>query len=228
MAESQTRRSIRSYVKRESRMSHAQHRALVELWPNYGCDLAAVDAPRVLFLRDALCYLEIGFGNGENLASLAVLHPDCDFLGVEVHRPGVGQCLRLLAEFHASNVRVVNADILQIIQPAVWNQQLDGIYLLFPDPWPKRRHHKRRLVSASFIESLGACLKPGGYLYIATDWEPYAAHCIELLQSQSLLHPAKDPERLPNFIARTPTRYEKRGLRLGHPIQELIYQRSLS
>ena len=228
MAESQTRRSIRSYVKRESRMSQAQHRALVTLWPNYGCDLAALDSPCALFARDAPCYLEIGFGNGENLAALAALHPNCDFFGVEVHRPGVGQCLRMLEDSHATNVRVINADILQVVQQAVWNQKLDGIYLLFPDPWPKRRHHKRRLVSTPFIERLNTCLKPGGYLYIATDWEPYAAHCTELFQSQNLLHPVKDPERLPNFIARTPTRYEKRGLGLGHPIQELIYQRPLT
>jgi tRNA (guanine-N7-)-methyltransferase len=220
-------RPIRSYVVRAGRMTPAQQRALEELWPRYGIgagegvlDLAA------LFGRDAPVSLEIGFGNGDNLFALAAAHPEEDFIGVEVHPPGVGHLLHKAADAGLTNLRVIQQDAVEVLERRIAPASLDSILVLFPDPWHKKRHHKRRLVSAAFANLSTTRLKPGGTLQLATDWSPYAEWMLEVLNgTPGLSNRATDGRFVPRNPGRVRTRFEARGERLGHAVHDLCYER---
>lgn len=215
------RRPVRSFVRRAGRLTHAQARALGTLWPRYG--IPYTPAPldfQQLFGRRAPVTLEIGFGNGDALLSQAAGLPERDFIGVEVHEPGVGHCLLGLEAGGLHNVRLICHDALDVLRHQIPPGSLDRVNLWFPDPWPKKRHHKRRIVQPDFVAEVAAALAPGGHLHVATDWPDYAAH-IDLTLSASPAFGAP----LPAAGDRPRTRFEARGERLGHPVQDRVYRR---
>jgi len=220
-------RSIRSFVLRAGRITEAQQRALEALWPKYGVEFEPspldLDA---LFGRSAPRVVEIGFGNGENLASLAQAHPDRDHLGIEVHRAGVGRVLNAVDNAALTNVRVICHDAVQVLEQQLAPQSLDEVLILFPDPWHKKRHHKRRLIQAPFVELAASRLKHGGLLRLATDWEAYGAQMLDVLGKCPLL---ENMSTSGAFIERPAerilTRFEKRGARLGHGVWDLAFRR---
>ena len=216
-------RAVRSFVRRAGRMTDAQQRALVGLWPRFGVspgdavlDLAA------LFGRDAPCTLEIGFGNGDHLAARAQAEPERNFLGVEVHRPGIGHLLRAAAAGELDNLRVIEDDAVEVLRTRIAPAALAEVQILFPDPWPKKRHHKRRLIQPEFAALVATCLSGGGRLHLATDWAPYALHMREVLDACSRYSPLGSDAP----VGRAVTRFERRGLRLGHAVSDLVYQRT--
>ncbi|WP_455218055.1 tRNA (guanosine(46)-N7)-methyltransferase TrmB, partial [Kaarinaea lacus] len=176
-------RRIRSYVRREGRLTKGQQRALDELWPLYGIDNdnSKLDL-EVVFGRSAPKILEIGFGNGRSLAQMAMAFPENDYLGIEVHRPGVGALLLLTEELGLSNIRIICDDAEDVIKNRLADESLDRVQIFFPDPWHKKRHHKRRLIKPAFITLVARKLKPGGLLHMATDWESYAVHMTEVMK----------------------------------------------
>ena len=221
------RRTIRSFVQRAGRITRAQERALLELWPRYGVDFSAspldLDA---LFGRSAARVLEIGIGDGETLLALAGQRPEADFMGVEVHRPGIGHCLLGIESLGLSNVRLVAHDAVEVLEGQVPDGSLDEVLLYFPDPWPKKRHHKRRIVQPAFVELVARKLKPGGTFRLATDWAPYAQHMLEVLRQASALENASPTgDFVPRPGSRPQTRFERRGERLGHEVFDLEYRR---
>lgn len=221
------RRAIRSYVLRAGRMTEAQSRALEELWPRYGVEPTGgmLDLP-MLFGRSAPVTLEIGFGNGDNLVALAAAHPDQDFIGVEVHVPGVGHLLRKAGAAGLGNLRVIRHDAVEVLRERIAPESLAAILVLFPDPWHKKRHHKRRLVSPEFVELAASRLAPGGTLQLATDWLPYAEWMLEVLNASSALrNRAADAGFVPRNPGRARTRFEARGERLGHAVRDLCFER---
>ena len=213
---------------RGGRITEAQQRALDSLWPRYGIEFQPVplDLPS-LFGRPALVTVEIGFGNGDNLANLAANHPDRDYLGIEVHRPGVGRLLLAVQEHALSNVRVLCHDAVEVLSQQIAPLALDEILILFPDPWPKKRHHKRRLIQPPFVELVASRLRPGGMLRFATDWRPYADSALEVLNACSQLHNlSPDGTFVPRPTERQPTRFERRGERLGHDVWDMCFARA--
>ncbi|HKU91375.1 MAG TPA: tRNA (guanosine(46)-N7)-methyltransferase TrmB [Steroidobacteraceae bacterium] len=221
-------RPIRSFVMRTGRMTSGQARALDELWPRYGVEYSAAPLDLdALFGRRAPRTLEIGFGNGEHLASLAAAHPGRDYLGVEVHRPGVGHLLMLAATSNLDNVRASAHDAVEVLREQIAPAALDEVLVLFPDPWHKKRHHKRRLIQAPFVELVASRLATGGVLRLATDWEEYALQMLEVMRANpqfTNLSPAG--EWMPRPDERAPTRFEKRGARLGHGVWDLAFRRN--
>ena len=218
-------RAIRSFVIRAGRTTPAQQRALKELWPRYGVDFSPVELNLdELYGRRAPRMVEIGFGNGENLAALAANHPNVDYLGIEVHPPGVGHLLRTLAASHLTNVRVSCHDAVEVFAQQLPAESLDEVLVLFPDPWPKKRHHKRRLIQTPFAQCVAARLKSGALLRLATDWQPYAEHMQQALDACHGLERLASGLR-PQQHERIVTRFEQRGERLGHSIWELVYRR---
>ncbi len=221
-------RSIRSFVTRAGRITEAQQRALQESWPKYGVEFdgAKVLDLDALFGRRAPRVVEIGFGNGENLAALATAHPERDYLGIEVHRAGVGR-LMLAAESGAlSNVRIACHDAVEVLTYQLPPQSLDELLILFPDPWHKKRHHKRRLIQPPFVELAVSRLKPGGLLRLATDWEPYAIQMLEVLSANQMLENLSPGSGyIEKSEDRITTRFEKRGQRLGHGVWDLAFRR---
>jgi tRNA (guanine-N7-)-methyltransferase len=220
-------RSVRSFVMRAGRITQAQQRALDALWPQYGVAFEpALLNFEVTFARKAPISLEIGFGNGDNLLALAAAHPERDYLGVEVHRPGVGRLLLGLEEQRLTNVRVICHDAVEVLRAQVAAQTLDEVLILFPDPWPKKRHHKRRLVQGPFVELVSDRLRRGGMLRFATDWQPYADAALEVLSANPVLRNlAVDGTFVPRPSERNPTRFEQRGERLGHGVWDLAFER---
>ncbi len=220
-------RAIRSFVTRSGRITSAQERALEALWPKYGVDLGAAPLDLdALFGRAARRVAEIGFGNGENLLALATSRPAEDFLGIEVHRPGVGRLLLQLEARALGNVRVVCHDAVEVLQRHLGGPCLDEILILFPDPWPKKRHHKRRLIQPAFVALVAERLQGGGTLRLATDWEPYAAEMLATLSAEPRLrNVAADAGFVPRPAERSPTRFERRGERLGHLVWDLEFRR---
>jgi tRNA (guanine-N7-)-methyltransferase len=210
-------------------MTAAQERAWTQLWPRFGLALAA-DAPldfAATFGRVAPVTLEIGFGNGESLVALATQHPERDFVGIEVHRPGVGHLMLRCEAEGAGNVRIVCDDAVETLQSCVPDQSLDEVLLYFPDPWPKKRHHKRRIVQPAFVALLAAKLRPGGMLRMATDWEPYAVHMLETAsQCSALRNESPDGNYVARPASRPVTRFERRGQRLGHGVWDLAFRRA--
>lgn len=220
-------RAIRSFVTRAGRITPAQERALEDLWPKYGVQLGAAPIDLdALFGRRARRVAEIGFGNGENLLALAASRPEEDFLGIEVHRPGVGRLLLQLEERGLGNVRVVCHDAVEVLGRFLGPSSLDEILILFPDPWPKKRHHKRRLIQPAFAALLTERLKEGGVLRLATDWEPYAVEMLATLSAEPRLHNVAGASGfVPRPAERSPTRFERRGERLGHKVWDLELRR---
>jgi tRNA (guanine-N7-)-methyltransferase len=223
----QPRRGIRSYVIRAGRMTVAQQRAMAELWPRYGLDFSEqpLDVQSV-FGRAAPLTIEIGFGNGAHLAERAAIEPQRNFLGVEVHPPGVGALLLAANERELRNLRAIRHDVVEVFHHMLAAGVVDEIEILFPDPWHKKRHHKRRLVQPPFVELLASRLRPGGLLHLATDWEPYAEHMLAVLQHCELLeNTMPGGAYAPSPRLRTTTRFEQRGARLGHTTRELLWRR---
>ncbi len=216
-------RGVRSFVLRQGRMSPAQQRACDELLPRYGIAAdAALDWPRI-FGRASPVVLEIGFGMGETTAAIAAAQPDADFVGVEMHLPGVGALLRRLHALGITNVRVIRDDAVAVIE-RVRPDSLAGIHVYFPDPWPKKRHHKRRLLKAGFVHALALRLTAGGYLHVATDWQPYAEEILATLLAEPLL--ANSSEGFARRPAWRPlTKFEARGVARGHPVFDILFSR---
>lgn len=219
-------RPIRSFVRRQGRITLAQNTALENLWPVFGLDTSQPFNPQEAFGRNAPLVLEIGFGNGESLAEMAAAAPEKDFLGIEVHRPGVGHLLLRVQELALGNVRVYCADAVDILRNRIGQGSLDGAQVFFPDPWHKKRHHKRRLINDEFVALLADRLKPGGVLHCATDWEHYAAQMLEVLEAcpclRNLAGKGHYSERPPS---RPLTKFELRGQRLGHGVWDLVFER---
>jgi tRNA (guanine-N7-)-methyltransferase len=218
-------RPIRSYVLRQGRVTDAQRRACDELLPRYGIDYAPVPLDLAhAFGRAAPKILEIGFGMGETTARIAADHPENDYLGVEVHLPGVGSLLKRVAELGLANVRVIRHDALEVVGRMIPEASLDGVHVFFPDPWPKKRHHKRRLLQPGFVALLASRLKPGGYLHAATDWEDYAQQMLEVLSGEPHLANTASGYA-PRPAHRPQTKFENRGLKLGHGVWDLVFRR---
>ena len=220
-------RTIRSFVLREGRITPAQQRAFAEHWARFGIDYT--NQPRdldALFGRAAPRVLEIGFGNGEALAWASEHDPSRDHLGIEVHRPGVGRLMNALAARDARNVRIWNHDAVEVLRNEIAEAALDEVRIWFPDPWPKKRHHKRRLIQPAFAALLATRVKTGGLLHLATDWPEYASHMREVLATQPgwrLRMGESGESKRPAW--RIETRFERRGINLGHPVTDLLYAR---
>jgi len=218
-------RSIRSFVLRQGRVSNAQQRAHDTLLPRYGIPFApgAIDLDR-LFGRSAPKILEIGFGMGETTAEIAAGHPGNDYLGIEVHTPGVGGLLKRIAELGLANVRIIQHDAVEVLTHMIPPSTLDGAHIFFPDPWPKKRHHKRRLIQPAFIALLVDRMKPGAYLHVATDWQEYAGQILAVLAAEPrLLNTADGYAPRPDY--RPQTKFESRGLKLGHGVWDVVFRR---
>ncbi len=218
-------RRIRSFVRRAGRLTASQAKALDELWPRYGLafDDHPLDLPAI-FGRAAPTVMEIGFGNGESLTEQAAAHRECDYLGIEVHEPGVGHCLIRIRELGLDNLRLMRHDAIEVLERQLPPGSLRRINLYFPDPWPKKRHHKRRIVQPSFVASCARTLEAGGTLHIATDWADYATHIDEIMLASAAFecremhqHDGEAP------LDRPRTKFEQRGLRHGHRIRDWIF-----
>lgn len=220
-------RQVRSYVLREGRLTPGQQRAFDTLWPRWGVDFTehTID-PAVAFGNTHPVYVEIGFGNGESLAEMAREHPGCNYLGIEVHRPGVGHLLIKLEESGCENVRVIRHDAVDVVRRMLPDACADGIYLFFPDPWHKKRHHKRRILAPGFVTDLARIVKPGGFFHAATDWQDYAEHMLAVLSaSPAFTNRAGEGRFAPRPDTRPMTKFERRGQRLGHGVWDLIFNR---
>jgi tRNA (guanine-N7-)-methyltransferase len=218
-------RPIRSFVRREGRITPAQTDALERLWPRYGLEPGALD-PAAVFGRRAPLVVEIGFGAGDHLLSSAQNRPDHDFLGIEVHRPGVGRVLQQAEKLELFNLRVLCHDAVEVLRDLLPAAAADEVVIFFPDPWPKKRHHKRRLVQPEFVALLARALRPGGRLRLATDWADYARHMLEVMQAApDFASLAPDGGAIPRPADRPLTRFESRGLRLGHAVADFEYRR---
>jgi tRNA (guanine-N7-)-methyltransferase len=220
-----TRRAVRSYVLRGGRMGSGQQRALVEWGPRFCLPFQPLplDAAAV-FGRAAPCVLEIGFGMGDATAAIAAARPEVDFIAVEVHEAGVGALLKLIGERALNNVRIVRHDAVAVLRQMIAPATLAGVHVFFPDPWHKKRHHKRRLIQPPLVALLASRLTPGGLLHCATDWQPYAQQMLDVLSAEPLLcNTAAVYAERPGY--RPLTKFEARGLRLGHGVWDLLFAR---
>lgn len=220
-----SKRHIRSFVLRQGRVSNAQQRALDTLMPRFGIPYQAkqldLDAA---FGRTAPKILEIGFGMGDTTATIAAAHPENDYLALEVHNPGVGSLLKLIGEQNLGNIRIIQHDAVEVLRDMIPDASLDGVHIFFPDPWHKARHNKRRLIQSPFIAALVQKLKPGGYIHAATDWQDYAEQMLAVLMAEpQLKNTAQDYAPRPDY--RPLTKFEQRGLRLGHGVWDLVFNR---
>jgi tRNA (guanine-N7-)-methyltransferase len=218
-------RSIRSFVLRQGRMSNAQRRAHADLLPVYGVPFspAIVDLDR-LFSRAAPKILEIGFGMGETTAAIAQQHPENDYLGIDVHTPGVGSLLKRIADLDLKNVRLIQHDAVEVLRHMIAPDTLAGVHIFFPDPWPKKRHHKRRLIQPPFVALLASRMKPGAHLHTCTDWEEYARQMLEVLSAEPTLANSA-PGYADRPAMRPETKFERRGLELGHHVWDLVFRK---
>ncbi|OLO05734.1 tRNA (guanosine(46)-N7)-methyltransferase TrmB [Salinicola socius] len=228
-ADAPVRRGIKSYVLRAGRMTAAQERGLKDVWPRWGLTLAdGRQDLEQLFGRKAPCVVEIGFGMGQSLVEQAEMHPETDFIGIEVHAPGVGKLLDEADKRGLTNLRVYREDALAVLADCLPEASIDTLQLFFPDPWPKKKHHKRRIVQLPFVELVRSRLEPGGKLHMATDWQAYAEFMAEVMaEAPGFVNTA--PAETAPFIARPDfrplTKFEQRGERLGHGVWDLIYRR---
>lgn len=217
-------RPVRSFVLRAGRMGSGQSRALADLGPRFLVPYTA-DARLdlgTLFGREAPRILEIGFGMGETTATIAAAHPENDYLGIEVHTPGVGALLKRIGEAGLTNVRIIQHDAVEVLEHLLPDASLEGVHIFFPDPWPKKKHHKRRLVQPGFIRLLADKLKPGGTLHLATDWEDYARQMLDVLAHEpALANTCAGFSPRPAY--RPLTKFERRGLKLGHGVWDLLF-----
>jgi len=221
------RRAVRSYVLRAGRMGSGQQRALDTLGPRYVLPFApAVLDAEAAFGRRAPLVVEIGFGMGDATAHIAERHPQTDFLGIEVHAPGVGALLRHVGERGLGNLRIVRHDAVAVLEQMITPGSLAGVHLFFPDPWPKKRHHKRRIVQPAFAALVASRLAPGGYLHAATDWEPYAEQMLNVLSAEpALVNSVAEGGWASRPDHRPLTKFEARGLKLGHGVRDLVFLR---
>jgi tRNA (guanine-N7-)-methyltransferase len=220
------RRPIRSFVLRQGRLTVGQQRALDTLLPVFGVAYAPakINLNEVFGRENSPKILEIGFGMGETTARIAQSMPERDFLGVEVHTPGVGSLLKQIGELGLTNLRVIQHDVVEVLNNMLEDGSLDGVHIFFPDPWHKKRHHKRRLIQAGFVKLLCSKLKVGAYLHVATDWQEYAEWVLEILKAELLLeNTAQDYALKPAY--RPLTKFENRGINLGHGVWDLIFIR---
>ncbi|WP_298444850.1 tRNA (guanosine(46)-N7)-methyltransferase TrmB [uncultured Ferrimonas sp.] len=220
-------RKIRSFVKREGRMTKGQARAMEQYWPTMG--LNHVDGKLDIdaaFGRSAPVVLEIGFGMGKSLVEMAKAEPEKNFIGIEVHGPGVGACLLYAEELEVTNLKVYEHDAVEVLADCIADESLDRVQLYFPDPWHKKRHHKRRIVKEEFIAAIRSKLKVGGWFHMATDWEPYSEHMVEEMnEAPGFANTATDGNFVPRPDFRPLTKFEARGQRLGHGVWDLIYKK---
>ncbi len=222
---STSHRPIRSYVLRQGRVSSAQQRAHETLLPRYGVAYreSLMDLEQI-FGRAAPKILEIGFGMGETTAEIAAAQPENDYLGVEVHTPGVGSLLKQIDARALTNVRIIQHDVVEVLRHMIAPGALDGVHIFFPDPWPKKKHHKRRLIQTPLIHLLAEKLKPGGVLHTATDWHEYAEQILAVLSAEPVLaNTATDYAERPGY--RPLTKFENRGLKLGHGVWDILFRR---
>ncbi|MGC2165651.1 MAG: tRNA (guanosine(46)-N7)-methyltransferase TrmB [Gallionella sp.] len=228
-----SKRHIRSFVRRQGRVSPAQLRACETLLPQFGIQYAAqpLDLDAV-FGRNAPKILEIGFGMGDSTATIALANPESDYLCLEVHTPGVGNLLKLIEAQHLTNIRIIQHDAVEVLRDMIAEASLDGVHIFFPDPWHKARHNKRRLIQTPFIAALVQKIKPacpelsrrGGYIHVATDWQDYAEQVLRVLSEEVLLkNTVVDYAPRPDY--RPLTKFEKRGLNLGHGVWDLVFRR---
>ena len=222
-------REVKSYVLRAGRMGPGQARAFEEHGPRFllNYEPGAFDATAA-FGRSAPLILEIGFGMGGATAHIAGVRPGDNFLCCEVHEPGVGALLKLVGEQGLENIRILRHDAVEVLDHMLGESSLDGVHIFFPDPWHKSRHHKRRLIQPDFARRLARHLKPGGYLHLATDWEPYAHQMLEVLGAEALLQNTAEPGGngfVPQPNYRPLTKFENRGLKLGHGVWDLVFRR---
>jgi tRNA (guanine-N7-)-methyltransferase len=220
-----SKRHIRSYVLRQGRVTPAQQRACDTLLPRFGIPYAAqqLDLAQA-FGRGSPRILEIGFGMGDSTAAIALAHPENDYLALEVHTPGVGNLLKLIDAQQITNIRIIRHDAVEVLRDMLGEATLDGAHIFFPDPWHKARHNKRRLIQAPFIALLARKLKPGAYLHVATDWEDYAGQILAVLGAEPLLENAAQ-DYSPRPAYRPLTKFEQRGMRLGHGVWDLVFRR---
>lgn len=218
-------RHIRSFVLRQGHLSVAQKRAIDQGMPRWGIDYraSALDLDQA-FGRSAPKILEIGFGMGGATAEIAAGNPGQDYLGIEVHSPGVGNLLKLIDERQLTNLRIIRHDAVEVLDHMLVDQSLDGIHIFFPDPWPKKRHHKRRLIQPELTARLARKLKPGGYLHAATDWQEYAEQILAVFDAEPLLVNTADGFA-PRPDYRPLTKFELRGIRLGHGVWDIVFRR---
>ena len=223
--ETNPKRPIRSYVLRQGRVSSAQARAHEQLLPYYGIPYSQqpIDIENI-FSRLGPKILEIGFGMGETTATIAAAHPEIDYLGIEVHTPGVGSLLKLADARGLTNLRIVQHDAVEVLRDMIAPASLDGAHIFFPDPWPKKRHHKRRLVQADFVALLASRIKSGGYVHLATDWAEYAEQMLAVLAAEPQLENTA-AAFAPRPAYRPQTKFETRGLKLGHGVWDLVFRR---
>lgn len=220
------KRTIRSFVLRQGRLTKGQELALQTAWPIYGIERANTPLDLAsLFEQKAPITLEIGFGDGVSLATMAENAPDKNFLGIEVHRPGVGRLLHLIEQKGLKNVRVMDDDAVEIIKHRIPEQSLDCVQLYFPDPWHKKRHNKRRIVQAEFVSLIANRLKQGGIFHLATDWEEYAHHMAEVMEASNAFKSLSDSPFSQKPESRPTTKFETRGLKLGHGVWDLLYKK---
>ena len=220
-------RRIRSFVLRQGRLTKGQERALETEWPKFGIDYSEekLDLNAVFAIKESKKILEIGFGMGESTAKIAQTLPDCDFLAVEVHTPGVGSLLKLAQELALTNIRIIQHDVVEVLERMLPENSLDGVHIFFPDPWHKKRHHKRRLIQAAFVKLLCSKLKTGAYIHVATDWQEYAEWVLEVLQAEpQLKNTAENYAEKPSY--RPLTKFENRGIKLGHGVWDLVFTRA--
>jgi tRNA (guanine-N7-)-methyltransferase len=220
-------RPVRSFVLRAGRLTDGQRRALEELWPKFGLDPGEETLDFAAeFGNSNPVVLEIGFGNGDATWRMAEQEPEKNFLGIEVHRPGVGHLLLMLEEHGLHNVRVACEDAVELLRRHIADESLGGVRIYFPDPWPKKRHHKRRIVQQEFIELLARRIRPGGILHLATDWAPYAEWMVDVMARCTAFENTAGPGTFcPRPAWRPATKYERRGKRLGHDVFDLVYRR---
>ena len=227
-AEQKHLRSIRTFVMRAGRMTPAQQKALEQQWPLYGLELAdgMIDYAG-LFERDAPTVLEIGFGMGDSLLAMAQAAPELNYIGIEVHKPGVGRLLNNIAKAGLTNLKVYNDDALLVLKECIPDGSLDGIQLFFPDPWHKKKHHKRRMVQPEIAQTFRAKLKLGGCFHMATDWQNYAEHMMEVMSAaEGYRNAAGEGQYSPQPESRPDTKFQRRGEKLGHGVWDLVFERT--
>ena len=219
-------RRIRSFVLRQGRVTKGQAHALEVGRPKFGIDYVPdiIDLNAKFNRTDSKKILEIGFGMGETTAKIAQTLPECDFLAAEVHTPGVGALLKLIEESALTNIRIIQHDVVDVLQNMLADASLDGVHIFFPDPWHKARHHKRRLIQAGFVKLLCSKLKVGGYLHVATDWQEYAEWVLDVLNAEpQLQNTAESYAEKPSY--RPLTKFENRGIKLGHGVWDMVFKR---
>lgn len=229
MSEVKSLRRICSFVRRDGRMTDSQRAAIDKLWPSVGLTIenGTLDCSQ-LFQREAPCVLEIGFGSGHSLLAMATAHPEQNFIGIETYRPGIGALLLGMLQQHVNNIRVYYADAVDVLMQNITDESLDVVQIFFPDPWPKRKHHKRRLIQPDFVKLVVSKLKPGGTLHLATDWQHYAQHMMTVLSCEEGLVNLAGEKQYSNRSSQRPviTKFERRGETSGRLIWELQFQKN--